>query len=53
MQCKATVFIKQTKEISFDVLQDYLSGQHIWDRDGKKAVQLLESMSFLDHLLRE
>ena len=50
---RATVFIKQTKELSFDVLRGFLSGQLIWDREGKKAVQFLESMSFLDHLLRE
>jgi len=50
---KTTVFIKQTKELSFNVLQGFLNGQHIWDREGRNATQFLETMSFLDHLLRE
>lgn len=48
---KGTVFLKQTKELKFDILSGYLQHQHTWDRN--TAAQFLECMSFLDHLLRE
>jgi len=48
---QAKVFIRQTKELNFNILAGYLQKQHTWDRN--TAAQFLECMSFLDHLLRE
>lgn len=48
---KATIYLRQTKELKFDILSGYLQRQHTWDRN--TAAQFLECLSFLDHLLRE
>lgn len=44
---KFQVIVRPAKTVKFDLLREYLNGKTNWQ------VEMLEAMSFLDHLLRE